>query len=231
MPCCYAGGFDAYGNPSNPTIGTPFQYQGAWGGYTDSETGLVLQGHRYYDPATGTWLTRDPIGQNGGINVYGYVGGDPVNWGDPSGLAPSAGHVAHCKQILANIVKTMADIDFEFAKFDPEHDANGNVGRLNYPNEVEYKPNGHRTKIEEKRNRLRNLLAEYARFCQGQPPEPVACPEYLTRPIPQYSPKISRDTSILVGAGAAIAGAVVALAQSIKSDPNLLRLILAPAGG
>jgi hypothetical protein len=45
-----------------------------------------LQGHRYYDPATGTWLTRDPIGQNGGINVYGYVGGDPVNWGDEGGL-------------------------------------------------------------------------------------------------------------------------------------------------
>jgi RHS repeat-associated protein len=86
MPCCYAEGFDAYGNPSNPTIGTPFQYQGAWGGYTDSETGLVLQGHRYYDPATGTWLTRDPIGQAGGVNVYGYVGGDPVNWNDEDGL-------------------------------------------------------------------------------------------------------------------------------------------------
>ncbi|HEY3413118.1 MAG TPA: hypothetical protein VGM51_08680 [Armatimonadota bacterium] len=37
----------------NPTIASPFQYQGAWGSYTDSETGLVLQGHRYYDPATG----------------------------------------------------------------------------------------------------------------------------------------------------------------------------------
>jgi RHS repeat-associated protein len=63
-----------------------FGYRAQWGGYTDSETGLVLQGHRFYDPATGTWLTRDPIGQAGGVNVYGYVGGDPVNWGDPRGL-------------------------------------------------------------------------------------------------------------------------------------------------
>ena len=80
-------GFDAYGNPSNPSISTPFQYQGAWGSYTGSETGLVLQGHRYYDPVTGRWLTRDPIGYAGRINVNGDVGEDPVNWADPSGLS------------------------------------------------------------------------------------------------------------------------------------------------
>jgi hypothetical protein len=37
-------------------------------------------------PTTGRFVTRDPIGQAGGVNEYGYVGGDPVNWGDPSGL-------------------------------------------------------------------------------------------------------------------------------------------------
>jgi RHS repeat-associated protein len=47
----------------------------------------VLCGHRYYDPATGRWLTRDPIGYNGGVNLYGYVGGDPVNGSDSWGLA------------------------------------------------------------------------------------------------------------------------------------------------
>jgi uncharacterized protein RhaS with RHS repeats len=48
----------------------------------------VLLTHRYYDPQTGRFVTRDPIGQAGGINEYGYVGGDPVNSSDPSGLRP-----------------------------------------------------------------------------------------------------------------------------------------------
>ena len=91
--------------PSNPTIATPFQYQGAWGGYTDSETGLVLQGHRLYDPATGRWLTRDPIGYAGGINLYGYVGGDPVNRRDPSGLLYDAATCARKLESIKNVQK------------------------------------------------------------------------------------------------------------------------------
>lgn len=43
--------------------------------------------HRYYDPAAGRFLTRDPIGYAGGINLYAYTGNDPVNRADPSGLA------------------------------------------------------------------------------------------------------------------------------------------------
>ncbi len=61
-------------------------FQGEWGAYTDTETGLVLMGHRYYDAGTGRFLTRDPIGYNGGINLYGFTGNNPVNESDPSGL-------------------------------------------------------------------------------------------------------------------------------------------------
>jgi RHS repeat-associated protein len=67
------------------TIRNRFGYSGQWGGYTDSETGLVLLTHRFYDPETGRFLTRDPIGYEGGINLYAYVGGNPVNWTDPLG--------------------------------------------------------------------------------------------------------------------------------------------------
>jgi RHS repeat-associated protein len=65
-----------------------------WGGYTDRYSGFVLLTHRYYDPQTGRFVTRDPIGQAGGINEYGYVGGDPVNWGDPDGLMAKEAAVA-----------------------------------------------------------------------------------------------------------------------------------------
>ncbi len=42
--------------------------------------------HRFYDPETGRYLTPDPIGLNGGINLYAYVDGNPVNLIDEEGL-------------------------------------------------------------------------------------------------------------------------------------------------
>ncbi len=45
----------------------------------------VVSGHRYYNPSTGRWLSRDPIGEIGGRNLYGYVSNDPVNRFDPLG--------------------------------------------------------------------------------------------------------------------------------------------------
>ena len=59
------------------------------GQYFDAETGLHYNHHRFYDPATGRYLTPDPVGLVGGINLYGYVGNDPVNFIDPDGLFPA----------------------------------------------------------------------------------------------------------------------------------------------
>jgi uncharacterized protein RhaS with RHS repeats len=42
--------------------------------------------YRAYSPGLGRWLSRDPIGENGGLNLYGFVGNDPVNFWDPLGL-------------------------------------------------------------------------------------------------------------------------------------------------
>jgi RHS repeat-associated protein len=95
--------FDAFGNcipqfteetvdgvttytPAVTDITGPYGYNAKSGYYYDSEIGMYYCWHRYYDPANGRWLTEDPIGYEGGLNLYGYCGNQPVGSVDPSGL-------------------------------------------------------------------------------------------------------------------------------------------------
>jgi RHS repeat-associated protein len=73
--------YDPYGNltSSSGTVANPLGYAG---GYTDSTTGLIKFGARYYNPGIGSFTQEDPSGQTAG---YTYAGGDPVNGADPSG--------------------------------------------------------------------------------------------------------------------------------------------------
>lgn len=54
--------------------------------YHDPESGLAYFGYRYYDPETGRWLSQDPVGERGGINLYRMVENDGLNKIDPLGL-------------------------------------------------------------------------------------------------------------------------------------------------
>lgn len=60
----------------------------------DQETGLYYNGHRYYDPRIGRYISSDPVGLAGGLNTYSYAYNNPLRWIDPLGLWSPGGHDA-----------------------------------------------------------------------------------------------------------------------------------------
>jgi RHS repeat-associated protein len=80
--------YGPFGSPSAGT-GSATTPLGFAGEYTDAETGLQYLRARFYDPATGQFLTRDPA-EELTRQPYAYAGDDPVNSVDPSGETPAA---------------------------------------------------------------------------------------------------------------------------------------------
>ena len=73
--------------------------------YLDDSTGWYYYGFRYYDPELGRWPSRDPIGENGGLNRYAFAANSAIAQIDPIGLSlispgapslPSPGKIAKC---------------------------------------------------------------------------------------------------------------------------------------
>ncbi len=82
--------YDAWGNVLDESVSIPalatirYRFQGReW----SAATGLVNFRMRWYDSETGRWLSKDPIGLGGGMNLYAFCGNDAVNNIDPWGLA------------------------------------------------------------------------------------------------------------------------------------------------
>ena len=82
----WRGAWSAWGSPlAGAALDSAFGWKGQYGQYRDSETGLVYCKARYYAPSLGRFISRDPIGFSGGINLYAYCNDDPVNYADPLG--------------------------------------------------------------------------------------------------------------------------------------------------
>ncbi|MCK4841884.1 MAG: RHS domain-containing protein, partial [Methylococcales bacterium] len=147
--------YDSFGNiitDTAPNIEIPFGFAG---GLYDKDTEFVRFGFRDYDPVTGRWTARDPIGFSGGdTNLYGYVFNDPINFFDQNGLFivnPVTVNVALA--VISTVATTIAiynakqKIDKLFKGYEQDRDRMSNVE--NYANELQNAQAGMSGKIGE----------------------------------------------------------------------------------
>ncbi|MCL5772914.1 MAG: DUF4329 domain-containing protein [Firmicutes bacterium] len=113
--------YEAWGNPANlpnpPPNQTynPYHYTGQ---QVDPSTGLHYLRNRYYDAQAGRFITDDPIGFEGGLNLFAYCDNDPVNLIDPEGLRPGdkfPSEIAAAKDAERYINKKSVEQNKEYA--------------------------------------------------------------------------------------------------------------------
>ncbi|MFA6633042.1 MAG: RHS repeat-associated core domain-containing protein, partial [Kiritimatiellia bacterium] len=111
---------------AGPAAGlNPFRFSSeVW----DGALGLVCYTFRPYNPLDGRFLQRDPIGEQGGLNLYGFAGNDPVNVIDSLGLESySIFYGAGPADGVASIAKAAEQVRTYMAKFQPDDDKNDNM--------------------------------------------------------------------------------------------------------
>ncbi|MCC6329085.1 MAG: hypothetical protein IT174_11250 [Acidobacteria bacterium] len=96
--------YDSFGNPStNP--GTRYQYTGR---EYDAFSGFYYYRARFYDSRSGRFVSEDPIGIDGGVNLFSYVRNTPMKFNDPSGKFPSMWYWKYHQGITAQSLAGIA---------------------------------------------------------------------------------------------------------------------------
>jgi RHS repeat-associated protein len=186
----------------NPSALGKFTYNLRFPGQLyDKETNNHYNYYRDYDPQTGRYIQSDPIGLNGGINPFAYVGGNPVGITDASGLAPRRLDPSsqECVDLAAKI-RRKSDL---IAKLGRELDEDTHRLPL-YPSipnlPAKMSRIGHAERLEQEIGFRQNDIQLYNDKC-GPPPPPTIPPE----PCPLDPEKVhtgKNAAKAVAGAGA-----------------------------
>jgi RHS repeat-associated protein len=162
--------YDPYGNQLKVSgeVDADIGYAGY---FYHAPTGLNFALYRAYDASHGRWLNRDPIGEAGGVNLYGYVQGNPPNTADALGLCDDD----PCSK-LADKITQVRD---ELAKRADELRRDPLGLPLTGPMSIA----GHQQQFVNKQTQLRNLLNDFnSQGCGGGTPADAW--SFATMPTP-----------------------------------------------
>ena len=112
----------ALGHPLDVTLPSGYWVGSVLSSATDG-SGMQYKRNRYYDPGSGRFTQVDPAGLAGGLNAYGFGGGDQVNFSDPFGLCPwhdvgcwedkmwaASGGTGISGRVIAPVVSTLLEV-------------------------------------------------------------------------------------------------------------------------
>lgn len=85
----------------------PFRFSTKW---QDDESGLSYYGHRYYSSAMGRFINRDPIAEQGGLNLYGFCGNDGINGIDILGNSWLSRFLDGARRVVHQVTRALLPI-------------------------------------------------------------------------------------------------------------------------
>jgi RHS repeat-associated protein len=170
------------------TLSNRFWYTGReW----DGEIGLYFYRARYYDPLVGRFIGEDPIGFGAGdINLYRYVGNQPINFIDSFGLQSRSRYpLGHNNPECIDLAETIKNISEDIAKRISELHENPQNLPGTYPNDKQ-KPRlsqrGHSNEISRLKAVRAGHIANYQSRCGDWPPPDNQCqPEDKPKHVPE----------------------------------------------
>lgn len=168
---------------------------GFTGDYYHAPSGLCLAQYREYSSGFGRWISRDPIGEKGGIDLYEYCNADPVDQEDPSGLLsdqdlanmlaeellPSALNNPDCIRALHELASAITNAATQLMKYNPVTDLQGGVEIMRGGKPIGRKtvPGGHAESGNNALKRVKNAIDDVIRSCKDCKGKPMFSPETL----------------------------------------------------